>query len=143
MRITAFGWQEWFVKRSGSVELEASIARRSLTSTIMMRCCPRARCCAARTLTDSPDLSELAPCRNRLGREGALPVDAAGLHVDWNFCGSLRWPLMRSGVPTRSVTDRGTVSTRGMVNTLSRFARWHPRMQRRRMPAIRFRVDRL
>src|ERR1700754_4980611 len=55
----AFAWHEWFVKRIGSVDFDASIAVREDTSTIMMRCSAFARRRPSAQLIASPRISPI------------------------------------------------------------------------------------
>src|SRR3569623_1331400 len=55
----ALGWHEWLVKRIGSLDCDASIARFIDTSTIMMRCWLAARRRASAIVIDSPRISPI------------------------------------------------------------------------------------
>src|SRR3954462_14312307 len=55
----AFAWQEWFVKRIGSVDFDASMAVRGEISTIMIRCSPAARRRPSAQLIASPRISPI------------------------------------------------------------------------------------
>ena len=63
-----------------------------------MRRCPRALPRLAYADRLAADLSDLAPRRNRLGGEGTLSVNAAGLHVDYK--------LLRIAAPAFDVRRR-------------------------------------
>src|SRR6201997_5746235 len=55
----AFAWQEWLVKRIGSVDFDASIAVRGEISTIMIRCSEAARRRPSAQLIASPRISPI------------------------------------------------------------------------------------
>src|ERR1700754_4145597 len=55
----AFAWHEWFVKRIGSVDLDASIAVRGEISTIMIRCSDAARRRPSAQVIASPRISPI------------------------------------------------------------------------------------
>src|SRR5471030_1679336 len=55
----AFAWHEWFVKRIGSVDFDASIAVRDEISTIMIRCSDAARRRPSAQLMASPRISPI------------------------------------------------------------------------------------
>src|ERR1700740_2757316 len=55
----ALAWQEWFVKRIGAVDFDASLAVRSDTSTIMIRCSDAARRRPSAQLIASPRISPI------------------------------------------------------------------------------------
>src|ERR1700740_3023312 len=59
MASRALAWHEWLVKRIGSVDLDASIAVRDDTSTIMMRCSAFARRRPSAQLIASPRISPI------------------------------------------------------------------------------------
>ena len=74
----ALAWHEWFVKRIGSVDFDASIAVRGEISTIMMRCSCAARRRPSAQLIASPRISPIfSRARDHLRREHAVPVDLA------------------------------------------------------------------
>src|SRR3990167_8429727 len=99
MRSTGWGRQLWLVKRSGSPDCDASMARRSLSSTIMMRCWPLARRRASRTLTGSPRIS---PILRRAGTGSAAkapwPSMRLRLALTRNFRRPPRSPLLRGAL---------------------------------------------
>ena len=55
----ALAWHEWFVKRIGSVDFDASIAVRDEISTIMIRCSDAARRRPSAQLIASPRISPI------------------------------------------------------------------------------------
>src|ERR1700744_5961101 len=55
----AFAWHEWFVKRIGSVDFDASIAVRDEISTIMIRCSDAARRRPSAQVIASPRISPI------------------------------------------------------------------------------------
>src|ERR1700712_4686937 len=100
----AFAWHEWFVKRIGSVDFDASMAVRGEISTIMIRCSDAARRRPSAQVMASPRISPI------LRRAGII----SAANTPWPSISLLRTNTSNFWYAWRTTT--GSAAKRGIAS---------------------------